>query len=293
MEFIIVTGLSGAGKSRAIEVMEDIGFYCVDNVPPAMIAKFAELCFGTGSKMDKVAIVTDVRGGDLFDSLTENLAALTSSGWEYKILFLDASDAALVKRYKETRRKHPLCSSPDIGIIDAITKERQILKKVRDRADYVIDTTTLNSNQLKEKITEMFGGAGKRTGFIINVLSFGFKYGLPIESDLVFDVRFLPNPFYIDGLREHTGLDAEVYDYVMKWEQTRSFKDKLTDMLAFLIPYYIEEGKSSLVISIGCTGGRHRSVSIAKAIAEELKSSSYYVTLSHRDIYKDSAAQQR
>jgi UPF0042 nucleotide-binding protein len=285
MELILVTGLSGAGKSKALEILEDIGFYCVDNMPPVLIPKFAEMCFQSQGKIEKVALVTDVRGGNFFNQLLENLNTLEDSGYQYKILFLDANVNTLIKRYKETRRKHPLSQDGQVGILEAITIEERMLKAIKERADYIIDTTNLSPHQLREQIIRIFiNRTEKGKGMVIDVRSFGFKYGIPIESDLVFDVRFLPNPFYIDELQHKTGLDQAVYDYVFKWSQTKEFEEKLIDMIRFLIPHYIEEGKTSLVISIGCTGGKHRSVSMARRLSELLEKDNYYVVTTHRDL---------
>ncbi|MGI6030312.1 MAG: RNase adapter RapZ [Eubacteriales bacterium] len=290
MDFVIVTGMSGAGKSRAAEVLEDMGFYCVDNMPPALIPKFAEICFSSQGKIEKVAIVTDIRGGHLFDELLGNLDSLRKAGCDYRILFLDASDASIIKRYKETRRMHPLSKGTDLSITQAIQKERELLGGIRRRSDVIIDTSNLKPAQLKERLVEIFSSEGKNDrGMVINVMSFGFKYGIPLECDLVFDVRFLPNPFYIENLRNKTGLHDNVYDYVMQFEQSQKFRKMLAEMILFLVPNYIEEGKSTLVIGVGCTGGKHRSVTLARCLTEDLKNAGYYVVTNHRDIQKDSA----
>lgn len=289
MDLILVTGLSGAGKSKALEILEDIGFYCIDNMPPVLIPKFAEMCFQSQGKTEKVALVTDVRGGNFFSQLIENLDALKTSGYHYKILFLDASINTLINRYKETRRKHPLSQDGQVGILEAITDEQQMLQEIKERADYIVDTTNLSPHQLRDQIVRIFiDRTEKGRGLVVDVRSFGFKYGIPIESDLVFDVRFLPNPFYIEELQHKTGLDPAVFDYVFQWRQTIEFEEKLIDMVRFLIPHYIEEGKTSLVISIGCTGGKHRSVAIAKRLSELLEKENYYVVTTHRDIGKAS-----
>ncbi|MBZ4646611.1 MAG: RNase adapter protein RapZ [Petroclostridium sp.] len=285
MRFVIITGLSGAGKSQAIRCMEDLGFYCVDNMPPALIPKFAEICFQSQGKIEKVALVIDIRGGDLFNELFNGLDSLTEAGYMYEILFLEASDEVLIKRYKESRRKHPLASEG--RIVEAIEAERKLLQDVRNRADHIIDTSNLLARQLKEQLTSIFVEGKQFEGIIITVLSFGFKYGIPLDSDLVFDVRFLPNPYYINSLKDHTGQDEDVRNYVLKWPQANEFLKKLEDLVEFLIPNYIEEGKSQLVISIGCTGGKHRSVTIAEALYKYLIEKNHRAIIHHRDIEKD------
>jgi UPF0042 nucleotide-binding protein len=265
--------------------MEDLGFYCVDNMPPALIPKFAEICFQSQGKIDKVALVFDIRGGDLFDELFNAIDSLEKAGYTAEVLFLEASDEVLIKRYKESRRKHPL--APEGRIVEAIENERKLLQKVRNRADRIVDTSNLLPRQLKEQITSIFVEGKQYASIIITILSFGFKYGIPLDSDLVFDVRFLPNPYYIGSLKDLTGLNNDVKEYVLKWPQTTEFLEKLQDMLAFLIPYYIEEGKSQLVISIGCTGGKHRSVTIAEALHHYLIETNQRVIINHRDIDKD------
>lgn len=287
MEFIIVSGLSGAGKSRAIEALEDMGYYCVDNMPPQLIPKFAEICISSQGKIEKVAMVTDIRGGYLFSELIDNLDELKRAGQDYKILFLDAKDATIIKRYKETRRMHPLAKDTNMDITAAIAKERELLDVVRKRSDYILDTSNLKTSQLKERLVEIFSKNQQDKGIVVNVISFGFKYGIPLESDLVFDVRFLPNPFYIEGLREKTGLNESVYNYVMQFDQAKKFRKMLADMVTYLLPNYIEEGKTSLVIAVGCTGGKHRSITLARCLSEDLKDAGYYVVTTHRDVHKD------
>jgi RNase adapter protein RapZ len=284
MAFVIITGLSGAGKSRAVNSLEDLGFYCVDNMPPTLIPKFSELCLQTNGKINNVAIVTDVRGGALFNSLFEGLDELKKQGGDYKILFLDADDAVLMRRYKETRRKHPL-SEPGGTISDAISQEREMLRPARERADFIIDTSNLTSAQLKERITVLFTGDNKGS-LMVNCVSFGFKFGTPTEADLIFDVRCFPNPFYVDELKHLTGLDMPVKDYVFASEETRKFVKMLFDMIDFLLPLYTNEGKSQLVIAIGCTGGRHRSVAIADALYRHILEKDIRAAVSHRDIHK-------
>lgn len=284
MKFFIITGLSGAGKSSAVKAMEDIGYYCVDNMPPALIPMFADICKQSSGKIENVALVSDLRGGDLFNQLFESLNDLQEKGFEYEIIFLDAADNKLVTRYKETRRNHPL--SPQGTVLEGITKERGLLSEVRSRAKYIIDTTKLRPSDLKDEIQKIALNQTEYKGIIVNVVSFGFKYGIPIDSDLVFDVRFLPNPFYVPELKPKTGEEKEVRDYVFSYKQTEQFLKKLNDMIEFLIPYYVEEGKSQLVIAIGCTGGKHRSVAIANDIYTFIKTLGHKVVLQHRDYQK-------
>lgn len=286
MRFVIVTGMSGAGKSTVLKFFEDMNFFCVDNLPPALIPKFAELCFEQDGEIDKVAMGIDIRGGKLFADLFKTLSSLKEGGYDFEILFLDASDTTLIKRYKETRRTHPLSKGGSIE--EGIKKEREILQEVKKNATYIIDTSNILVRELKEQINHIFIENKKFESLIITVGSFGFKYGIPIDSDLVFDVRFLPNPFYIQELKELTGNDAPVYDYVMSFEESNIFLDKLTDMIKFLIPQYIKEGKNQLVISIGCTGGKHRSVTLANALYKNLKEDGHSIILKHSDIEKDS-----
>ncbi len=285
MKFLIVTGMSGSGKSGAVNILEDIGYYCIDNIPPQLIPKFAEICVNNG-QMKKVAIVTDIRGGELFLELDEGLNYLKQNGMETSILFLDASDDVLIKRYKETRRRHPLDEQCHGSLQDAINAERKVLSSVREHADYYIDTSELSMGQLKETVYSIFLNDPKGS-MIIKVMSFGYKYGVSRESDLVIDVRCLPNPFYIPELKHHTGKESCVSDYVMSFEQSRTLLAKLEDMLDFLIPLYIHEGKSQLVIAFGCTGGKHRSVTFAEAIYKYLCEKNIRCRISHRDIEKD------
>lgn len=286
MRFVIVTGLSGAGKTQAIRSLEDLGYFCVDNLPSTLIPKFAEACFQTQGIIDRVALVLDIRGGKFFDNIFEALDYLKNNGYNYEILFLDASDEVLIKRYKESRRKHPL--APEGRIINGIKLERKKLEEIRNMANNIIDTSELATRELKEKITLIYQKEGQiETKLIVTVVSFGFKYGIPVDSDLVFDVRFLPNPFYIPDLKHYSGNEEPVSKYVMSFPQTRDFIDKLHDMLKFLIPNYIKEGKRQLIISIGCTGGRHRSVTIANEIYKRLKKDGQIVNIDHRDIEED------
>ncbi|HHW49413.1 MAG TPA: RNase adapter RapZ [Clostridiaceae bacterium] len=285
MRFLIITGISGAGKSLAANYLEDLGFFCVDNLPPALIPKFAEICKQSGGKMDKIAIVIDVRGGELLKDLFPSLEALKEEGISYEILFLEASDKVLIKRYKESRRMHPL--APEGRLLKGINEERSMLKALRERADSIIDTSNLTPKQLKEEIISRVDKGENYKGIIINIISFGFKYGLPMDCDLVFDVRFIPNPYYINSMKRLTGKNEVVRNYVSKFNETNEFLAKLTDMLEFLIPYYIKEGKAQLVIGIGCTGGRHRSVVIADLLYGILSEAQHRVIVDHRDIEKD------
>ncbi len=285
MEFVIVTGLSGAGKSRAVDALEDIGFYCVDNMPPTLLPKFAELCMQSQNKLSKVAIVMDVRGGELFNDLFDGLDDLKRQCGDYKILFLECDDQVLARRYKETRRQHPLASANDNSVLKAIAAERLLLKPVRARTDYLVDTSHLSTSQLKERITALFMGDSSQA-MTIQCMSFGFKYGYPAEADLVMDVRCLPNPFYVDELKHQTGLDQPVRAFVLDRDETRGFQKRLYDLIDYLIPLYCNEGKSQLVIAIGCTGGKHRSVTLTEELAKHIADGGHRVIVNHRDIAK-------
>lgn len=284
MRFVIVTGLSGAGKSQTIKVLEDIGYFCIDNMPPILISKFLEMCHLSENKIDKVALIIDTRGGKLFNHLFRSLSQIENEGYEFEILFLEANDEVLVKRFKETRRNHPL--SPEGRIIDGITKEREILNKLRERANYIIDTSNLATRQLREELLNIFVEGKTFKGLIISVNSFGFKYGVPTDTDLVFDVRFLPNPFYVESLKKLTGKNEKIKEYVLKFDEANEFLTKICDLLDFLIPNYIKEGKSQLVISVGCTGGKHRSVVMAEEIYRYLANKENRVIIDHRDVQK-------
>lgn len=281
MKFIIVTGLSGSGKSEAMRSLEDMGFYCVDNLPPALIPKFAELCYQSNSTIDKVALGIDVRGRKFFKALHESLNVLRKDKYPFEILYLDCSDDILLKRYKMTRRNHPLAINRQIP--EGIKIERTILEPLKEIADCIIDTSNMKPKDLKEEISKIYANGEVNNNLTISVVSFGFKHGIPSDSDLVFDVRFLPNPYYVEELRNKTGDDQEVRDYVMDSEISHQFYDKLLDMINFLVPQYIKEGKHHLVISIGCTGGRHRSVTICNFISDELMKQDYRVVKKHRD----------
>ena len=286
MRFIIVTGLSGAGKSEATNALEDMGYFCVDNLPPKLIKKFAEVCKQSQGSIDKVALVMDIRGGIFFDDLFESLSELSREQFQYEILFLDTSDEVLVKRFKEKRRSHPL--APGGRVITGIELERQKLREVKDKADVIIDTSKYAIKDLREEMAIKFGDKEMpEKQMAITILSFGFKYGIPVDSDLVFDVRFIPNPFYIPELKPFSGNDEPVKNYVMDQIETQTFLEKANDMFEFLIPNYQKEGKRQLIISIGCTGGRHRSVAIANSIYETLHSNNHDVYVEHRDIKED------
>ncbi|ABR36963.1 MULTISPECIES: RNase adapter RapZ [Clostridium] len=286
MRFVIVTGLSGAGKTQATRTLEDLGYFCVDNLPPKLISKFAEVCTQSGGNIEKVALVIDIRGGIFFDDFFEALNYLKKNEFKYEILFLEATDEVLIKRFKETRRSHPL--SPDGRVLTGITQEREKLREVKNIADIIIDTSKYEIRHLREKINKNYGDhTYPEKQLSITVLSFGFKYGIPVDSDLVFDVRFIPNPFYIPELKQYSGNDEPVKDYVLKQEETVNFIEKLVDMLRYLIPNYIKEGKSQLIISIGCTGGRHRSVAIANEVYERLNKENYNSKIEHRDVAED------
>ena len=285
MRFVIITGVSGAGKSQAIKYMEDLGFFCIDNLPPALIPKFVEICMQSGGKMEKIALVIDIRGGELFNNIFSGLEALLEAGFSYEIIFFDASDKVLIKRFKESRRLHPL--APEGRLLKGIQEERRILQGIRNKANHIIDTSNLTPRRLREEIASIFVEGREFEGMIINIVSFGFKYGIPIDCDLVFDVRFIPNPYYIDSMKKLTGKQETVMEFVLQCAEAMQFLDKLGDMLEFLIPNYIKEGKSQLVIGIGCTGGKHRSVAIADALYKVLCDKQHRVIIDHRDIDKD------
>ncbi len=285
MEFIIVTGMSGAGKSLAVDVLEDIGFYCVDNMPPKLISKFAELCAQSNDKISRAAIVTDARGGILFDDVFAEIAHLKKQGYQCHILFLDASDEVLVRRFKETRRRHPLTDMGSQTVEEAIATERKMLSRLYESADYIVNTSLMSPSQLRERIVGLFLEDRGRQ-MTVNCVSFGFKHGIPSDADLLFDVRCLPNPFYIDKLKNQTGLQKPVQDYIFKSEESVKLLQKLIDLLDFTIPLYQKEGKSQLVVAIGCTGGHHRSVAFAHKINEHLVLSGVHSTVIHRDIHR-------
>lgn len=282
-QLVIITGMSGAGKTVAIQSFEDLGFFCVDNLPPTLLPKFLELMKESGTKMNKVALVMDLRGREFFDSLFKALDDLAETSWVTpQVLFLDADDSTLVRRYKETRRSHPLAPS---GLpLEGIQLERELLEELKGRAQLLYKTTGMKPKDLREKILEEFS-VNKKTIFTVNVMSFGFKHGIPIDADLVFDVRFLPNPHYIEHMRPKTGLDEDVSTYVLKWNETSKFLEKVTDLLSFMLPHYKREGKAQLIIAIGCTGGQHRSVALAEHISKFFEKD-YHTRVTHRDIEK-------
>lgn len=285
--FVIITGLSGAGKSEAIRCFEDLGYFCVDNLPPALVPKFAELCAQSAGGVSHIALVCDVRSGEFFDSLTDALGELECTGIAYQILYLEASDDVLIRRFKETRRRHPL--TPGGGILEALRQERQRLEGLRGRAHRIINTSHLTPRQLQAEITREFGG-NESDRLTVNVISFGFKHGLPLDADMVFDVRFLPNPHYVASLQALTGNDPCVTEYVFRWPITQRFMDKITDLIAFLLPQFVNEGKTHLILAIGCTGGQHRSVAIANRLAEYVRGQGFQCRVDHRDIDEERPA---
>lgn len=286
MRFVIVTGMSGAGKSTAMKMMEDIGFFCIDNLPIQLVDKLVEFYEKFESNIDKVAVGIDIRDKEGLEHIESTLTSLTEKKVLYDILFLDAENEVLIKRYKETRRNHPLAGRERIE--SGIVQEREKLEFLKEKATYIIDTSQLLTRELKLELEKIFVQNQDYKNLFVTILSFGFKYGIPSDSDIVMDVRFLPNPYYVDGLRAKTGNDKEIQDYVMQFEDARTFLDKLEDLVKFLIPHYIEEGKNQLVISIGCTGGKHRSVTLANELYKRLQSEKDYgLKIEHRDIAKD------
>lgn len=283
MEFVIISGLSGAGKSKAASFLEDMGFYVVDNMPAPLIPRFAELCMAGQGRYDRVALVTDIRGGQTFDGLFDALRTLEEMGCAYRILFVEATMETIIKRYKETRRVHPLAQGGR-SLAEAVQQERDALAPVRQRAEYIVDTSALSTAKLRGELLRLFGDGQEAHAMSVNVVSFGFKYGIPIEADLVFDVRFLPNPYYIAELRHQTGLDEPVRSFVFNYQQTREFMTHLENLMSFLLPKYVAEGKTVLVIGIGCTGGQHRSVAITRALAEFIRQKGYQASENHRDM---------
>lgn len=281
-KLVIVTGLSGAGKSQAVRCLEDLGFFCVDNLPPALIPKFAELCAQAASRINKIALVVDIRGGEFFDTLFAVLADLDERGLGYEILFLEASNETLVRRFKESRRRHPLSIHGEV--LEGIQEERSRLQELKGRANKIIDTSDMTVQQLKEEIALLFAGSADARGLYITVMSFGYKFGIPLDADLVFDVRFLPNPHYVPELRPQTGNDQAVCDYVFNSTLTADFMEKFTGFVEFLLPQYIKEGKTTLTIAIGCTGGKHRSVALSNRLSEILREKDYRATVRHRDV---------
>lgn len=283
MDILIVSGLSGAGKSKAMTVLEDIGYYCVDNMPATLIPKFAQLYMAGTNQFEHVAMVTDIRAGQNFSDLFAALDELSDMGCGYRILFMEAETDTIIRRYKETRRIHPLYQEGQ-SLKAAIEQERAALLRVRERAEYIIDTTALSAQKLRGEVLRLFGPEQVNRTMDVSVISFGFKYGIPIEADLLFDVRFLPNPYYIPALRVQTGLDQNVRDYIFEHQVTADFMIKLKDLINFLLPRYVEEGKTSLVIAVGCTGGRHRSVAVTKELVDFIGKKGYRVSENHRDM---------
>ena len=283
MKILIISGLSGGGKSKTASFLEDAGFYIVDNMPAGMILKFAEFCAGGSGRYSRVALVYDVRTADSFDEFLEVLNTLRQREYDCKLLYLEASVSTIIKRYKETRRIHPLQGKAG-SLEEAVNREIALMEPVRAQADIVLDSSTYSSARLRGELLRLFGGSGRAGEMLVSVVSFGFKHGLPLEADLVFDVRFMPNPFYIDALRPKTGLDGEVRDYVFSFQETEQFMGKLRELLGLVLPLYREEGKTVLVIAVGCTGGHHRSVAAAHALAEYIHSLGYQVTENHRDM---------
>lgn len=285
MEFLIITGLSGAGKSRAADVLEDLDYYCVDNMPLALMPRFADLCIATAGRYEKVALVTDVREKDGFGQIQEVIDGLKQRGCTVKILYMDADVRTLIRRYKESRRPHPLAPHGS-SVEAAVYKEMELLAPIKAMADHVVNSSDLTLGMLQNKLFSLFAGEDAKRDIDVTVVSFGYKHGLPLDADLVFDVRFLPNPYYVEELRPLTGLDLPVAEYVFSYQQTRTFMDKITDLLDTLLPLYIEEGKLSLTVAIGCTGGHHRSVAIAAALCAHLKAEGHNATNFNRDISK-------
>ncbi len=293
MRCVIVTGMSGAGKSTALKMLEDVGYFCVDNLPVPLIPKMADLLRVPGSELNKAALGVDIRSGQSLAEMAKVLEELDGAGMKYEILFLESSDHVLIKRYKETRRFHPLAGN-DGRVDEGIHKERERIKFLKGRADYLVDTSHMLTRELKRELNKIFVENKEYKNLYISVLSFGFKYGIPPDSDLVFDVRFLPNPYYIEELRPQSGNDREVREYVMNNEKAAEFLGKMTDLVEFLIPNYVQEGKTQLVIAIGCTGGKHRSVTLANELFESLsKNENYGIRVEHRDIGKDAITKAR
>ncbi|WP_425806069.1 RNase adapter RapZ [Desulfitobacterium sp. Sab5] len=281
MRLLVITGLSGAGKTQALQSLEDQGYFCIDNLPPTFIVKFVELCAQSQGKVSKAAIVCDLRGGEFFTSLTEALRDLEGEGFHYEMLFLEASDETLVRRYKESRRRHPM--SPQGRLLEGIYEERKQLEELRGQAHNIIDTSNMLSQQLRRKIIELYGEEQGLGQLAVSVISFGFKYGVPLDADLVIDVRFLPNPFYVEDLRPLTGEHLLVQKYIFDNPVAQEFMKRYLNLLEYILPYYVKEGKSHLVIGIGCTGGQHRSVAIAERVGSFLKEQHFTASVKHRD----------
>ncbi len=285
IQFLIITGLSGAGKSNAMKVFEDLGFFCVDNLPPALLPKFAELCLNGEGRIRRAALAIDVRGGEFFDDLFSSLDHLEDMGFEYQILFLDAADEVLVRRFEETRRKHPLAQAG--GILEGIRAERERLQAVKERSDKIIDTSALSVHELRQEITDAFVRGGKHGALTVGIVSFGYKYGIPLDADLMFDCRFLLNPHYDEALRPLPGDSPEIRRFVLSQPATTEFMRRLTEMMDYLLPQFVEEGKAHLTVALGCTGGKHRSVVLGDELAAHLAERGYKVTVRHRDMRKE------
>ncbi len=285
MQYTIVTGMSGSGKTKVIRYLEDMGYFCIDNMPPVLIPKFSEMLSSVNGNFNNVALVIDIRVGDMINELLVQIDDLKRKGYDCRLLYLNADDETLVKRYKESRRQHPLDNAQ--GLLASIRQEREMLSALYNAADNVIDTSRLSSQELLQEIKEIYASKDSRQGLEINVMAFGFKYGMPLDADLVFDVRCFPNPFYIDELKHKTGNDKEVQEYVMSFPTAREFMGKLEDLMAFMIPLYMEEGKISLSIAIGCTGGKHRSVTMTNKLSDYLQSCGYSVNVTYRDIGRE------
>lgn len=285
MEFLIITGLSGAGKTRAADVLEDLDYYCVDNLPVALMTRFAELCLDTRGRYEKVALVTDIRDREGFGELPNTIEELRKMECDVRILYMDADVQTLVRRYKESRRPHPLAEK-GMTTEEAVAKEEELLAPIKRSADYVVNSSSMTLGVLQNRLFALFAGEGRKRELAVTVMSFGFKHGIPLDADLVFDARFLPNPFYVDTLRAMSGLDRPVAEFVFSHQQTRTFLEKLEEMISFLLPYYIEEGKVTLTIAIGCTGGRHRSVALADALHKHLLANNINSVNINRDIDK-------
>ncbi|NDO18248.1 RNase adapter RapZ [Lachnospiraceae bacterium MD329] len=285
MQYTIVTGMSGSGKTRVIRYLEDMGYFCIDNMPPVLIPKFSEMLSSVNGNFNNIALVIDIRVGDMINELLAQIKDLKDKGYDCRLLYLNADDETLVKRYKEQRRPHPLDNAN--GLLASIQQEREMLTALYNAADSVIDTSRLSAQDLLKELKELYASKDAKQGLEINVMAFGFKYGMPLDADLVFDVRCFPNPFYIDELKHKTGNDKDVQDYVMSFKTAEEFMEKLQDMMAFMIPLYIEEGKVSLSIAIGCTGGKHRSVTMTNRLADYLKTLDYSVNVTYRDIGRE------
>lgn len=282
IRFVIITGLSGAGKSEAVKCFEDLGYFCVDNLPPALILKFAELCAQSGGRINKIALVVDIRGGGFFDDIFEALETLERNGFRYEILFLEAKEEILIRRFKESRRRHPLSATG--GISEGIRAELERLEEIRGKASLILDTSDLSARALRETITKNYDQSSLEANLLVTIVSFGFKNGLPLDADVIHDVRFLPNPHYVESLRRLNGNQSEVSEYVLKWPVTHVFLTKLYDFMDFLMPQYVKEGKANLIVGIGCTGGQHRSVTIANKLGDFLRAKGYRVVVAHRDV---------